>query len=51
MKKPKKRQTEVWDQKGNRKYEVTAKITFYALVFFLLITFATALYASFITNN
>lgn len=51
MKKPKKRQTEVWDQKGSRKYEATAKITFYALVFFLILIFVTAIYASYISNN
>ena len=51
MKKPKKRQIEVWDQKGNRSYEATAKVTFYALVFFLILIFATAIYASYISNN
>ena len=51
MKKPKKRQIEVWDQKGNRSYEATAKVTFYALVFFLILIFATAIYGAFISNN
>ena len=51
MKKPKKRQTEVWDQKGNRKYESTAKVAFYALLFFLILIFATAINAYFISNN
>ena len=51
MKKPKKRQTEVWDQKGNRKYEDTAKVTFYTLLFFLILIFATAVYAFFKSNN
>ena len=51
MKKPKKRQTEVWDQKGNKRYEATAKVTFYALVFFLILIFVTAIYASYISNN
>lgn len=47
----KKRQTEVWEQKGNRKYEAAAKLTFYALVFFLILIFVTALYGIYISNK
>ena len=50
MKKTKK-QTEVWDQKGNKKYEDAAKATFYALVFFLMLIFVTAIYGIYISNK